>query len=103
MTPIPPPGRRPKRPADRAMMVAIAIVALIGMILGWIIRDVAVRAASVAPEPRIEPEPTQTRAGKLLHKDVQLSLPKPTPEPTEEPEPELISLGNTHNYCLLSM
>ena len=93
MTPIPPPGRRPKRPADRAMMVAIAIVALIGMILGWIIRDVAVRAAPVAIEPSIEPEPTQTRAGKLIHKDVQLSLPKPTPEPTEEPEPELISLG----------
>jgi spore germination cell wall hydrolase CwlJ-like protein len=92
MTPIPPPGRRPKRPADRAMMVAIAIVALIGMILGWIIRDVAVRAAPVAIEPSIEPEPTQTRAGKLLHKDVQLSLPTARPEQPdselEEPEPE---------------
>ncbi len=95
MTPIPPPrkkARESKRPDDRAMMVAIAIVAMIGMILGWIIRDVAVRAAPVAPEPSIEPEPTQTRAGKLLHKDVQLSLPKARPEQpdseSEEPEPE---------------
>ncbi len=57
MTPIPPPrkkARESKRPADRAMMVAIAIVALIGMILGWIIRDVAVRADAEVAEQTVE-------------------------------------------------
>jgi spore germination cell wall hydrolase CwlJ-like protein len=57
MTPIPPPrkkARESKRPADRAMMVAIAIVAMIGMILGWIIRDVAGRADAEVAEQTVE-------------------------------------------------
>jgi 3D (Asp-Asp-Asp) domain-containing protein len=94
MTPIPPPKkkvRESKRPADRAMMVAIAIVAMIGMILGWIIRDVAVRADAEVAEQTVE----QTE---------RIELKRIAPEPviaqsavmerTEpEPEPELISLG----------
>lgn len=84
MTPIPPPrkkARESKRPADRAMMVAIAIVAMIGMILGWIIRDVAVRAAPVAIEPALAAEPmtpvvVQPKA-RPEHPDSELKEPEP--------------------------
>ena len=88
MTPIPPPGRRPKRPADRAMMVAIAIVALIGMILGWIIRDVAVRAAPVAIEPALAAEPMTQAVVKPKARPEQPDSELEEPEPEQEPEPE---------------
>jgi 3D (Asp-Asp-Asp) domain-containing protein len=94
MTPIPPPrkkARESKRPADRAMMVAIAIVALIGMILGWIIRDVAVRAAPVAIEPALAAEPVTPAVAQPKARPEQPDSELEEPEP--EPEPELISLG----------
>ncbi len=87
MTPIPPPGRRPKRPADRAMMVAIAIVALIGMILGWIIRDVAVRAAPVAIEPALAAEPMTPAVVQPTARPEQPDSELEEPEPEQEPEP----------------
>lgn len=88
MTPIPPPGRRPKRPADRAMMVAIAIVAMIGMILGWIIRDVAVRAAPVAIEPALAAEPVTQAVVQPKARPEQPDSELEEPEPEQEPEPE---------------
>ena len=87
MTPIPPPGRRPKRPADRAMMVAIAIVAMIGMILGWIIRDVAVRAAPVAIEPALAAEPMTPVVVQPKARPEQPDSEHEEPEPEQEPEP----------------
>ena len=89
MTPIPPPrkkARESKRPADRAMMVAIAIVAMIGMILGWIIRDVAVRADAEVAEQTVE-QTERIELKQIVSEAVWVEPVVAQPTPPAEPTP----------------
>lgn len=88
MTPIPPPGRRPKRPkrnTDDDLIVMGLFMLLLGILIGWFMRDTAIpaRAAEIPPEPTQEQvELRQIVSEPVIVQSVVMERTEP-----EEPEP----------------